>query len=55
MLIKPTKIKMCMYSTLVRLKNMTMYERVKGLSEPIGLFRLQACQSLEELSGCRFV
>ena len=30
MLIKPTKIKMCMYSTLVRLKNMTMYERVKA-------------------------
>ena len=30
MLIKPRKIKMCMYSTLVRLKNMTTYERVKA-------------------------
>ena len=27
--IKPTKIKTCMYSTLLGLKNMTTYERVK--------------------------
>ena len=27
--IKPMKIKRCMYSTLLGLKNMTMYERVK--------------------------
>ena len=30
--IKPTKIKTCIYSTLLGLKNMTTYERVKHVT-----------------------